>query len=82
MLALPLRRRRLIALTFTLAGVMPARCWRLWGSGPGGRKGGRAGPALAAMLLIAVLMMSTGTGNITVELFSAEMLFRVCKYRS
>ena len=54
------------------------------GSGPGGRKGGGAGPALAAaaMLLIAVLMMSTGTGNITVELFSAEMLFRVCKYRS
>ena len=54
----------------------------MWGSGPEGRKAGRAGPALAAMLLIAVLMMSTGTGNITVELFSAEMLFRVCKYRS
>ena len=28
------------------------------------------------------LRMSIGTGKITVELFSAEMLFRVCKYRS
>ena len=27
-------------------------------------------------------MMSMGTGNTMVELFSAEMLFRVCRYRS
>ena len=27
-------------------------------------------------------MMSMGTGKMMVELFSAEMLFRVCKYRS
>ena len=32
------------------------------------------------MLVMAVLMMSTGTGKMTVELFSAEMLFRVCRY--
>ena len=27
-------------------------------------------------------MMSMGTGNTMVELFSCEMLFRVCRYRS
>ena len=31
---------------------------------------------------IKVLRISMGTGNITVELFSADILFKVCKYLS
>ena len=65
----------------TLGGDGWAERWRLPGAGAeggngiGGIKGGGA-----VMWLMHVLMMSTGTGKITVELFSAEILFRVCKY--
>ena len=45
-----------------------------------GMKGGIWGAELLRQLDMAVLMMSTGTGKITVELFSAEILFNVCRY--
>ena len=68
----------------TLGGDGWAERWRLpgagaegWGKGRGGMKVGGGG---AVMFVMHVLMMSTGTGKITVELFSAEILFRVCKY--
>ena len=34
------------------------------------------------LVLSIVLSMSTGTGKMMVLLFSAEMLFRVCRYRN
>ena len=44
--------------------------------------GAKAGTDLFMALFMAVLMRSTGTGKMTVLLFSAEMLLRVCRYRS
>ena len=42
----------------------------------------KAGTELLMALFMAVLMRSTGTGKMTVLLFSAEMLLRVCRYRN
>ena len=40
------------------------------------------GARLSDMFCMKVAMMSTGTGKTMVLLFSAEMLFRVCKKKS
>ena len=37
---------------------------------------------LLVLIPIKLLMMSMGTGKMMVELFSAEMLLRVCRYRN
>lgn len=44
----------------------------------------RLTPMLLLLLLtpMKLLMMSMGTGKMMVELFSAEMLLRVCRYRN
>ena len=44
--------------------------------------GAKGATDLVMALFMAVLMRSTGTGKMTVLLFSAEMLLRVCRYRS
>ena len=45
-----------------------------------GIKVGIGGAEFLRQLDMAVLIISTGTGKMTVELFSAEMLFKVCRY--
>ena len=70
---------RVLNVTLTLAGEENSLFATKFGGIMGGMKGGIE---LCMALFIAVLMRSTGTGKMTVLLFSAEMLLRVCKYRS
>ena len=68
-----------VHLTFTLAGEENSLLATNFGGIIGGMKGGRE---LFMALFMAVLMRSTGTGKMTVLLFSAEMLLRVWRYLS
>ena len=65
--------------TLTFAGPKNSLFAAKFGGIMWGMKGGID---LLIALFMAVLMRSTGTGKMTVLLFSAEMLLSVCRYRS